>query len=404
MVTAIRGDQSAQRGSIRVSRHSATTANTRRSRTVRLTAQIAGVACAAAALAAACGQAGGSGTSASRRAQAVPFSATPTVSAKAASTPPIRTSTYKRTPPHAVTHREPLPAATAAPAKRAVGASTPSVPGSVSGSVPPVSAATTAAQPGPSNTGVPAGTALKVHNGDLVITTAGATYDALDIRGFVTVRAPNVTIKRSIIRGGVATRGSVGLVTAVDAHATNLVLQDSTLVPAHPSVSIDGVTGANYTLTRVDIYGTVDGAKVLGDNVTIQNSWIHDTTHYAHDPAQGNGPSHNDAVQVLGGRNVRISGNTVRGGNNAALQITQGSGVVAGLAFTGNWADGGACTVNVADTPRKAMSGISVSSNRFGHTSGYKNCAIIVSAGVSVTTVGNTWVETNTPVAVTPGP
>ena len=57
-----------------------------------------------------------------------------------------------------------------------------------SGSVAPV--VLSGDQPGPGNTGVPAGTALTVMNGDLTITTAGATYSGLDIHGFVKVEAP----------------------------------------------------------------------------------------------------------------------------------------------------------------------------------------------------------------------
>src|SRR5207237_8813035 len=63
-------------------------------------------------------------------------------------------------------------------------------------------------QPGPNNTGVPAGTTLTVFNGDLTIDTAGATYSNLDIHGYVKVNAPNVTIKNSIIRGGAGAPGN----------------------------------------------------------------------------------------------------------------------------------------------------------------------------------------------------
>jgi hypothetical protein len=48
------------------------------------------------------------------------------------------------------------------------------------------------------------------------------------------------------------------------------------------------------------------------------------------------------------------------------------------------------------------MLGIEMSHNRFGHTSQYKNCAIILSAGVSMLNVDNTWVDTHQPVPVTP--
>src|SRR5471032_2131868 len=73
-----------------------------------------------------------------------------------------------------------------------------------SGSGPVAPVVLSGDQPGPGNTGVPAGTALKVMDGNLTITTAGATYSGLDIHGFVSVQAPDVTIKDSVIRGGVA--------------------------------------------------------------------------------------------------------------------------------------------------------------------------------------------------------
>jgi hypothetical protein len=258
-------------------------------------------------------------------------------------------------------------------------------------------------QPGLGNTGVPAGVALRSHVGNLVITQAGATYDALDIHGFVIIQAPNVTITRSIIRGGVAKAGtSTGLVNDTDSSGTHFVLKDSELVPEYPSVAIDGIQGSNYTLSGVDIHGTVDGAKVFGNNVTIERSWLHGTVSYAHDPYQNNGPTHNDAIQVLGGQNILITGNTIDGGSNSALQITQDHSAVSGLTFTNNWVDGGACSANIADKPMSSMSGINISNNTFGHTSLYKNCAIIVSSGVSMQDSGNTWADTNQPVAVTP--
>ncbi|MCW2644723.1 MAG: hypothetical protein QOF87_4426 [Pseudonocardiales bacterium] len=256
-------------------------------------------------------------------------------------------------------------------------------------------------KPSAATTGVPVGTHLTRHNGNITVTRAGTRINAMDLYGFLVIKAANVLVTNSVIRGGVATGGNPGLVSNTWAAATNFVLQDSTVVPAHPSVRLDGVRGANYTLTRVDIYGTVDGAKVIGNNVRIQNSWIHGLVHYAHDPYQGNGPSHNDAVQVLNGRNVHMTGNALVGGSNSALQITQGNGVVAGLGFTGNWVDGGGCSVNVADIPLTTMSGITVSYNRFSHTSTFRNCAIIVSNGVNLTAGGNTWVGTNTRVALT---
>ena len=129
-------------------------------------------------------------------------------------------------------------------------------------------AAATVGKPGPTTTGVPAGTRLTVHNGDLTITKAGSVYSALDIHGFVWVKAADVTIKDSIIRGGVAS-SDVGLVNDISSAATNFVISDSELVPQHPSVRIDGIKGWNYTASRLNIHGTVDGAKVFGNNARM---------------------------------------------------------------------------------------------------------------------------------------
>lgn len=248
-------------------------------------------------------------------------------------------------------------------------------------------------QPGPTNTGVPAGTVLTQYNGNLVVTTPGAVYDALDIHGFVTIKAANVTIKRSIVRGGVATTGNPGLVTDTDVAGTNFQLTDSELVPQYPSVYIDGVRGANYTVTRSNIHGTVDTAKVIGNNATIQNSWLHDTVYYAYDPAQG-GPSHNDGVQVLNGTKIRILNNTITGADNAGLQVTQGNGVVSDLWFNGNWADGGGCTVNINNTPLASMNAVTVNDNRFGHATRNANCPIIVTKAVALTALRNVYDDT----------
>jgi hypothetical protein len=250
---------------------------------------------------------------------------------------------------------------------------------------------------------VPAGTALKVHIGDLVVTTPGASYDGLDIHGFVSVRAPDVSIKRSIIRGSSVTKGSIGLVENVSPAGVNFTLTDSELAPAFPSVYLDGVMGSNFTLLRDDIHGTVDTVKVFGDNATVEHSWLHNTVYYPRDPNQGGGGTHNDGVQVLKGTNIRIMHNTITGARNSALQITQGVGKVTGLWFDGNWADGGACSVNVSNLPLASMSGITISDNRFGHATRVPNCPIIVTRSTRLTASGNVFDNTSQPAPVRVG-
>jgi Right handed beta helix region len=253
------------------------------------------------------------------------------------------------------------------------------------GSVAPI--ALSGDQPGPDNTGVPAGTALKEMDGNLTITTAGATYSGLDIHGFVSVQAPNVTIKDSIIRGGVAP-SDIGLVTVTDSSATNFLIEDSELVPMDPSVQIDGIKGWNYTALRVDIHGTTDGAKMYGPNATIEDSYIHGLVTYAHDPDQGGKQSHNDGVQILSGTNLKIIGNTIEGGSNTALMITQDHGATSDVVFDNNWVSGGTCSVNMTPKPLGSLNGITLDNNIFTDNS-TKGCPILDSSDTNLSASGN---------------
>lgn len=251
--------------------------------------------------------------------------------------------------------------------------------------------------PGANTTGVPAGKKLRRHDGNLVITKAGATYDSLDIHGFVDVRAPNVTIKRSIIRGGVATYNR-GLITNTTSSAKNLVVEDSALIAAHPSVWIDGVKGGNFTLRRVNIAGgVVDGVKVHGNNVVVQDSWIHGLRYYSHDPNQGGGPTHNDGVQVLGGTNITVKHNTITvpSSHNAVMQVTQDYAATKSLSFKQNWVDGGTCSVKLSHTGGNGSLGpVSVTNNHFGTGTEIKKCAVLRTSSTSLTSSGNVWADT----------
>ena len=287
------------------------------------------------------------------------------------------TATLAKPPAKAPTKAKKAAVVAAPPAKKKAS--------SGAGSVAPI--ALSGDQPGPGNTGVPAGTALKVMDGNLTITTAGATYSGLDIHGFVSVQAPNVTIKDSIIRGGVAP-ADIGLVTITDSSATNFLIEDSELVPMDPSVQIDGIKGWNYTALRVDIHGTTDGAKMYGPNATIENSYIHGLVTYAHDPDQGGKQSHNDGVQILSGTNLKIIGNTIEGGSNTALMITQDHGTTSNVVFDNNWVSGGACSVNMTPKPLGSLNGITMDNNIFTDNS-TKGCPILSTTKTDLSTAGN---------------
>lgn len=255
-------------------------------------------------------------------------------------------------------------------------------------------------RPGPATTGVPDGTRLTRHDGDLVITTPGAHYDALDVRGFVVVRAPDVTITRSLVRGG-RQDGNRGLVTVDDSRAKGFTIEDSTLVPDHPSVWYDGIKGSGFTARRVDISGTVDNVKVYGDDVLVEDSWLHDSSWFRSDPNQGGGATHNDGVQVLGGSRITIRGNSIDGASNGGVQVTQDHSPVRGMSFTGNWVDDGTCSVKIHHKGEGSAPQVAVRDNRFGLGQSIVGCAVLATWRTDLAASGNVWDATSLPVVVT---
>jgi hypothetical protein len=249
-----------------------------------------------------------------------------------------------------------------------------------------------AVQPGSTNTGVPVGTKLSVYDGDLTITTAGTVIDGLDIHGFVWVKAANVTIRNSIVRGGQAGTTQRSLISSTQ---PGVLIEDTELAPAYPSVNIDGLKGYGFTARRLNIHDAVDTAVIYGDNTTIEQSWLHDNRHYDSDPRQGGGPSHDDGIQVQGGSNIRLHANTITGGVNAAIMVTQDYSATTDLTITDSWLGRGACTVNIAQKARGPLQGLQVTGNQFTRDSTYK-CPMIIDSTTRTTTTAsnNTYTDT----------
>ena len=258
--------------------------------------------------------------------------------------------------------------------------------------------------PGAGNTGVPSGVNLFVHVGDLRITTPGTVIDGWDIRGRVTVGAANVTIKNSIIRGPASGFTGPGFLVVNWGNA-NLQIVDSEISASTPNGYINGIVGNNYTLTRVDINTVIDSATIVGDNVTIRDSWLHDNLFYQQDPHWNGGPSHADSIQVQSGRDISITGNTIQAGQNAGVMITQDRGPVSNFTFRGNQADGGGCTINIAQKSYGPLYGVSIVDNTFGRNTRIIDCAIIAAPTTTVlmNLSNNHYTPDQTPVTVRRG-
>lgn len=244
--------------------------------------------------------------------------------------------------------------------------------------------------PSAANTGVIAGSKLTVVNGDITVRQRGTVLQNLDVRGLIRVEAADVVIRNSVVRGRAIT-GSSALIYAGSPNVSNLLIEDVELRSSIASPSINGVMGSNFTLRRADISGVIDSVHIFGDNVLVESSWMHDNLHYTNDPNWNGGPSHDDSVQVQKGTNIRIVGNSISGAKNAAMQVTQDAGVTSNLTFSKNWAEGGACTVNVAQKSRGAIRGFVMQNNTFG-ASKFSCPAIIDNGTTAVSTItGNTF-------------
>lgn len=253
-------------------------------------------------------------------------------------------------------------------------------------------------KPHAGNTGVPGGTSLRVHQGDLTITKAGTVIDGLDIRGFVTIKAPRVVIRRSIIRGSAGGPSfSRGLIAITTKAARGYLVEDVTLAPQNSHPNIDGIkVNQAGMLRRLDISRTVDGILVYGHGVRVERSFLHDFAHFESDPQQGGGASHDDAIQVQAGLDVRIVRNTLRGAYNAAVMVTQDAGTTRRLWIIDNWIDGGGCSINYKSNGAYKR-GMRADNNRFGRATRVPGCAIIHNQSRSdLTPRGNVWEDNGT--------
>ncbi len=277
-------------------------------------------------------------------------------------------------------------------------------------------------KPTASNTGVPSGTRLTKRSGDIVVTKDGTVISNLDIYGRVLIRARNVVVRNCRIRGTNSPRSNTGLVDCNHKNVRNALIERCTLAPDKATVWLDGVIGKEYTAKWNNVYNVVDGFGVYNatdrkaaTNVRIESNYIHDLSYFAKDPNHGNGPTHNDCIQVQGGSNVNIIGNNIQvfmstsagDQNYAARNIGQGILMQPNLAaitrsnISYNWIDGGKASMYFCIGNQRSMNIGTCSNNRFGknqyrygRTSQYQ---IRIQKGVTLSGLtSNVWDATGT--------
>ena len=190
--------------------------------------------------------------------------------------------------------------------------------------------------PDASNTGVPAGIVLRPYTGPMRITQAGAVIDGYDIRGSITVAAPDVTIRNSRVTGRIDTGDS-------NSNPRTLI-QRVEIVGPYDSAADGGFAAVGYTGF------TCDGCKVRGwgkgfalvEDAIVRNSWVYDIVVHG-DPARGG--SHNETIISLGGTNLQILNNRLDAGNapnvSASLALYSQMEAFNNVLVQGNLFDGG---------------------------------------------------------------
>lgn len=286
-------------------------------------------------------------------------------------------------------------------------------------------------KPSASTTGVLSGTALKPYNtggADLVITKDGTVLDGLEIWGDIKVKAANVTIKNSLLHGGTAIpKSNTGVIDANDSRVVNLVVKDSTITPSTPSYYRDGIVGHDYTALRNHISRSNDGLGIFNRpagpaaaNVTAKGNYIHGLTYWSNDPAHSDG-THNDGIQVQGGENILIAGNTVVGdvvtGKGSAnpvrgmftttgMLLQQNTAKFKNVTVEKNYVDGGLTSITVDHSASKQSSiELTLQNNYMGRNQyawdGAKYQIRIISRSASTVNglLTNKWADTLAPLS-----
>ncbi len=251
--------------------------------------------------------------------------------------------------------------------------------------------------PDADSTGVPAGVVLTVHHGNLTITTDGAVVEELDIRGCLRIRADDVTVRRTRVRGEPCdNRHQVDLGVGV----TGAVLEDVEI----DGMDIDsfgaGIGNVGYTCRRCDIHHVGVGANMVRD-VVVEDSWIHDI-HYA------NG-SHNEAILSNGGSGFVVRGNrldsNLEDGTSSALSLYGDFEQVRDALVERNLFNGGGFCVyagSVDGKPYPVAANTRFLDNHFGREltdqCGWYGPVTAYRAGNGNVWSGNVWHDTGAPV------
>ena len=242
------------------------------------------------------------------------------------------------------------------------------------GTAPVTGPTVTETKPPAAGVGVPAGTTLTVHDGDMHVSTAGAMVSNVQVKGTLFIDAPNVTLVNvKVLPDG----GFFG----IKQYGANLTVRDSE-ISGDPATPIDyGISqeAAGLSVTRVLIRGVNAGIALGAGSVTVSGSRIDQLTGTSQTGIGGNGQT----------PNLMFSNNTILIDADAGAAIVLYGTSYDGVTIQGNTLAGGARTLIV---PGGAGSqNVRVLDNRFSRMY-YPDCGSIApTTGYDPGQPGNQW-------------
>jgi hypothetical protein len=185
-------------------------------------------------------------------------------------------------------------------------------------------------QPDATNTGYGAlgytsASLVDMPQGDLIITTDGTLVEGKRIHGIVRINASNVTIRGCEIVSYAGhpyiDSSNYGMISST---GTGNVFEYNHITQYDPSTSTDNSTwwmvgvlmnSGTATVYRNNIHDTNDLVYIKGGTQQVQGNYLHEPGFRTDDQDQsGSSPaywSHNDGVQIMGGTNHLVDGNSI---------------------------------------------------------------------------------------------
>ncbi|MGW6500994.1 hypothetical protein [Nonomuraea angiospora] len=225
-----------------------------------------------------------------------------------------------------------------------------------SASAPPLNPAERS-WPGPDNTGVPGNVPLR-ESGSIRVTKNGTVIDGVEVTGYITVEADDVTIRNTRVRG---TKGWWGILQREG--RTGLKVEDSEIFGNGKERTQFGILnqGKMITVRRVDIHTISNG--ILTQQGLVEDSYVHDPKYYSGD--------HTDMIMSTGppapGTELIIRRNTVINtlDQTGAIALFQDFGVVKNVTVEGNLLAGGGWSLYAGAGAKGTSSNIKVIGNVF---------------------------------------